>query len=107
MDLTCYRQGCWWLASFWQCRWKGEVLPQPSQQWGLAAGRWREALLGGTENVAEGWEDGMRTGGQREPQAEVGEPPARWPVLAMRVLSDVCLMLQPALPPVCTPAPED
>lgn len=60
MDLLCCPWGCWWPASFWRYQWRGKVQLQPAQQWGLAWDRWQKALLGGTENVAEGPEkDGM------------------------------------------------
>lgn len=96
-----------------------EVLPQPDQQWRLAVGGWWEALLQGTEDVAEGQEkNGMQTEGQGKPWMGGEELPVCQPALASWVPSAVCLTLQPAaapgysvavlvLPLVCTPAPED
>lgn len=53
-----------------------EALPQPDQQWGLAVGGWWEALLQGTENVAEGQgKNGMQTEGQGKPRVRGEEVP--------------------------------
>lgn len=64
MDLVCCCQGRWWQQQRFGSADGEEALPQPEQQWGPAVGGWWEALLQGTENVAEGrGKNGMQTEG--------------------------------------------